>query len=91
VSLLDAYALIALLGDEPAADKVEELLRRGDCSASVVNLAEAIPLLVAVTGYGQPSDLLRAREAGFAQHLVKPVDLDRLRGILAEFFSGAAE
>lgn len=40
--LLDAYALIALLGDEPAADEVEELLRRGDCSASVVNLAEAI-------------------------------------------------
>ena len=40
--LLDAYALIALLGEEPAADEVEELLRRGDCSASVVNLAEAI-------------------------------------------------
>jgi PIN domain nuclease of toxin-antitoxin system len=40
--LLDAYAVIALLGEEPAADEVEELLRRGDCAASVVNLAEAI-------------------------------------------------
>ncbi|MGH3025859.1 MAG: PIN domain-containing protein [Gaiellaceae bacterium] len=40
--LLDAYALIALLGDEPAADEVEQFLRRGDCWASAVNLAEAI-------------------------------------------------
>jgi predicted nucleic acid-binding protein len=40
--LLDAYALVALLGEEPAAAEVEGLLRRGDCAASVVNLAEAI-------------------------------------------------
>jgi CheY-like chemotaxis protein len=30
--------------------------------------------LVAVTGYGQPEDRRRAREAGFDEHLVKPVD-----------------
>jgi len=30
--------------------------------------------LVAVTGYGQPEDKRRAREAGFDEHLVKPVD-----------------
>lgn len=40
--LLDAYALVALLGDEPAAAQVEELLRRDECGASVVNVAEAI-------------------------------------------------
>jgi PIN domain nuclease of toxin-antitoxin system len=40
--LLDAYALIALLRDEPAADEVEGLLRGGDCAVSVVNLAESI-------------------------------------------------
>jgi PAS domain S-box-containing protein len=34
--------------------------------------------LVAVTGYGQEGDVERARQAGFAEHLVKPVDLDRL-------------
>jgi CheY-like chemotaxis protein/anti-sigma regulatory factor (Ser/Thr protein kinase) len=40
--------------------------------------------LVAVTGYGQPEAVQRAHEAGFSDHLVKPVDPDRLRRILAE-------
>lgn len=35
-------------------------------------------LLVAVTGYGQASDRWRAFDAGFAHHLVKPVQLDDL-------------
>ena len=30
--------------------------------------------LVAVSGYGQESDRRRSQEAGFDQHLVKPVD-----------------
>ncbi len=34
--------------------------------------------LVAVTGYGQESDRRRTREAGFEEHLVKPIDLDQL-------------
>jgi signal transduction histidine kinase len=34
--------------------------------------------LLALTGYGQPSDRTRAREAGFDQHLVKPVDIAQL-------------
>ncbi len=32
--------------------------------------------LVALTGYGQEGDRRRAREAGFDDHLVKPVDID---------------
>ena len=35
--------------------------------------------LVAVTGYGQPSDRVRTAAAGFDAHLVKPVDLDARR------------
>jgi CheY-like chemotaxis protein len=34
--------------------------------------------LVALTGYDQPSDRQRVREAGFDAHLVKPVDPDEL-------------
>jgi CheY-like chemotaxis protein/anti-sigma regulatory factor (Ser/Thr protein kinase) len=34
--------------------------------------------LVAVTGYGQDSDRQRARDAGFDEHLKKPLDLDEL-------------
>jgi signal transduction histidine kinase/DNA-binding response OmpR family regulator len=41
-------------------------------------------LLVALTGYGQESDRVRSREAGFDYHLVKPVDLDRLTTLIAD-------
>jgi signal transduction histidine kinase len=34
--------------------------------------------LIAVTGYGQPSDSEASRRAGFAAHLVKPVDVREL-------------
>jgi PAS domain S-box-containing protein len=42
-------------------------------------------LLVAVTGYGQEQDRRTALEAGFDHHMVKPVDLDRLASVLADF------
>jgi PAS domain S-box-containing protein len=38
--------------------------------------------LVALTGYGQESDRVRSRAAGFHHHLVKPVDLDALGRLL---------
>jgi signal transduction histidine kinase/CheY-like chemotaxis protein len=38
--------------------------------------------LVAVTGYGQSDDRKRAAQAGFASHIVKPIDFDRLLGII---------
>lgn len=40
--------------------------------------ADAALTLIALTGYGQPSDRERAIEAGFDAHVVKPVDLDDL-------------
>jgi CheY-like chemotaxis protein len=40
--------------------------------------------LVAVTGYGQPRDRERTREAGFSRHLVKPLDLVALRELVEE-------
>ena len=39
-------------------------------------------ILVAVTGYGQDADRQRALSAGFAAHVVKPVDLGRLSELL---------
>jgi signal transduction histidine kinase/CheY-like chemotaxis protein len=33
---------------------------------------------IALTGYGQQDDLARSREAGFARHLVKPVEFPKL-------------
>jgi two-component system CheB/CheR fusion protein len=40
-------------------------------------------LLVAVTGYGSEGHLRRSREAGFDCHLVKPVEPEVLRCLLA--------
>lgn len=39
-TVLDAFALIALLRNEPAADAVEALIAAGDAAMSTVNLAE---------------------------------------------------
>jgi signal transduction histidine kinase/CheY-like chemotaxis protein len=38
--------------------------------------------LIAVTGYGQETDRMRAHEAGFDHHMVKPVALDALLPLL---------
>jgi PAS domain S-box-containing protein len=45
--------------------------------------------LVAVTGYGQPEDRERAKEAGFDRHLVKPVEPDALNEFLRSLRDGA--
>jgi CheY-like chemotaxis protein len=41
------------------------------------------PVLIALTGYGQPEDRRRASEAGFDGLLVKPVDPTALARLLA--------
>lgn len=41
------------------------------------------PLLIAVTGYGQPEDRRRSLQAGFDVHCTKPLDLGLLRDLLA--------
>lgn len=38
--------------------------------------------LIAVTGWGQDDDRARSREAGFDEHLTKPVDPDVLLGVI---------
>jgi len=41
------------------------------------------PRLIAVSGYGREEDKQRALAAGFALHLIKPVDLDVLHEAIA--------
>nr|WP_267876199.1 ATP-binding protein [Duganella rivi] len=38
--------------------------------------------LIALTGYGLAEDLRRVMDAGFDRHLVKPVDIDQLMGVI---------
>jgi CheY-like chemotaxis protein len=51
--------------------------------AQIKRSAGASPKVVALTGWGQETDRRRSAEAGFDEHLVKPVDFDVLAGILA--------
>jgi two-component system, chemotaxis family, CheB/CheR fusion protein len=48
------------------------------------NTSLAHVTLIALTGYGQPADLLKSKEAGFDHHLVKPIQIDRLLDIFAD-------
>jgi CheY-like chemotaxis protein len=43
------------------------------------------PLLVAVTGYGREEDRRRSEQAGIDLHLLKPVDPEQLKKLLARF------
>jgi len=54
-----------------------ELARRMRAEPSL----SKIPL-IALTGYGQSSDIERSEAAGFSTHLVKPVQLEELMKVL---------
>ena len=44
---------------------------------------ETLPFLIAITGYGQAEDRLRAQSAGFDYHFVKPVNAEGLLKLLS--------
>ena len=43
-----------------------------------------MPVMIALTGYGQPEDRARTLAAGFDHHLTKPVDVEALLRLIAE-------
>jgi signal transduction histidine kinase len=49
----------------------------------IAQMGAKTPTLVAITGYGQSADRERSRAAGFHGHLVKPVQLEKLREVIA--------
>ncbi len=42
---------------------------------------------IALSGFGMESDIERSREAGFSEHMIKPINLERLDSILKKVFS----
>jgi PAS domain S-box-containing protein len=48
-------------------------------------------LLISVSGWGREEDRLRSQDAGFAYHLVKPVEFDDLMTLIHGRFSTSAE
>jgi PAS domain S-box-containing protein len=47
-------------------------------------MGERAPYLIALSGYAQPEDLERAKDAGFDRHVAKPPSLDTLDRLLSE-------
>lgn len=51
MTYIDAYGLVALVANEPAAAEVEQLLRSEECRVAAVNLAEAVDVAARVHSY----------------------------------------
>lgn len=68
--VLDAFALVGLALEEPAADEVETLIRRGDSAVTAINLAEALAQLARV--HRRDLEALRGR---FGPVIGEPVAL----------------
>ena len=46
------------------------------------------PPLIAITGYGQERDREASFQAGFYEHMTKPVDIDKLVALLDRLLGG---
>ncbi len=57
----------------------------------IAEFGPAAPKLIAMTGYAQASDRARALEAGFLEHVAKPVDITRLEETLARVLRAVPE
>ena len=73
-TVLDAYALIAFVLDEPAAADVERLLRDGEAAITSVNFAEALDRLV--RGQNMPWDPVHSTLASVLEARVERIDVD---------------
>lgn len=51
-------------------------------------MGERAPSLIALTGFGQPADRTRARQAGFDAYLVKPVGPEELERTIERLRAG---
>jgi signal transduction histidine kinase/ActR/RegA family two-component response regulator len=81
LALADAHGFDVMLSDIGLPDATGyDLMRQ-------VRDRHAIPG-VALSGYGMEDDLRRGREAGFVDHIVKPVNVAHLESVLARVTAG---
>ncbi len=73
MTVLDSYAVLALLGDEPAAADVVALLQpNADASLTALGVAEVVDHLVRITGVDADAAVLDLAQLGLADP--DPVD-----------------
>ncbi|HTC68426.1 MAG TPA: PIN domain-containing protein [Acidothermaceae bacterium] len=62
--MLDSYAVIAFLRDEPAAEEVASLMRSGDVSLTAVGVGEVVDHLIRLAGVDEDNAFLDLAELG---------------------------
>ena len=83
MTVLDAFAVLALLKDEPAAAAVEQLLRGRDrCQLTVLGIAETVDHLVRVVGAEEDDALLDLAGLGLLDALPLETDIATRAGLL---------
>jgi len=81
---MQALALIGELRPDVAILDIGLPVMDGyELAAKIRALQESGPRLFALTGYGQPADRERTKQAGFTAHFVKPVDVRQLLDSIA--------
>jgi PAS domain S-box-containing protein len=87
--VLDGHAAVRACAEQPPDVLVIDIGMPGLDGYQTAEAIRALPctprpLLIALSGWGQPADRDRSLHAGFDLHLVKPVDVDALRRALAQ-------
>lgn len=79
--VLDAYALVALIVDEPAAQMVEEIMRSGNAAITSINLGEAVDVSCRVHGLDESSvrEIVEPLVAGGHLAVIAPSGTDAWR------------
>lgn len=82
MTVLDAFAVIALLRGEPAAPEVGPLVEKGNTALTSVGLAEVIDHLVRVAGIPDEEAALDVAQLGLTDALPVDADLALRAGLL---------
>jgi predicted nucleic acid-binding protein len=83
VTLLDSYAVLALLKGEPAADQVQQLLAEDSAAAlTVLGVAELLDHLVRLVGVEEDAAVLDLAQLGLLAPAVLTADVALQAGLL---------
>lgn len=66
MTVLDSFALLAMLKGEPASHAVRQLIRDGDCTLTTLGLAEVVDHLVRLVGVSDEEAVLDVAQLGLA-------------------------
>lgn len=66
MTILDSFALLAMLKGEPASNAVRRLIRDGDCTLTTLGLAEVVDHLVRLVGVSDEEAALDLAQLGLA-------------------------